>query len=254
MYSQIKTISIALMASPFVAAHGKIAAITGDSGGNGTALGIQGAVVPGSGPNYKTETDTTVFWSKDIATDGDIGYTESGSGNNQLTDLVDTMSLSGSTLAQVSRSGGSVSGVYHVVTDDGCGPLEALIDESASAKWSTASAAAVSTDIPGTAGACPSSLANRNDSGTQNKLRRMASRALAKMGLIAKRADNVNMDYGFLIAIPAGTSCVGTIGDQDNLCLVKVSNNNANGPFGGVFAVQMGGNATTRRAVRSFRV
>ncbi|CAN8095884.1 unnamed protein product [Discula destructiva] len=251
MYSQSKTITIALLISPLVSAHGKIAAVTGDAGGNGTALGIKGAVVPGFGPNYKTEVDTTVFWSKDIDTDDDIGFTEDGSGNNQLTDLVDAMALSGNTLAQVS-SGGSVSGTYHVVTDDGCGPLEALIDDSASAKWSTAAKATVSTEMPGTDGDCPSSLAN--DSGDQNKIRRMATRALAKMGLVAKRADNVNKDYDFSVAIPAGTTCTGTIGDQSNLCLVKISNNNANGPFGGVFAVQMGGNATTRRVMRSFVV
>lgn len=249
MYSQIKTIVLALAASPLVAAHGKIAAITGDAGGNGTALGIQGGVVPGAGPNYKTEVDTTVFWSKNIATDEDIGFTESGSGNNKLTDLTKSMALSGSTLPQVS-SGGSVSGTYHVVTDDGCGPLEALVDASASAKWSTATKATVSTDMPGTAGECPTSL----DSGTDNKIKRMATRALVKMGLITKRAKNVNKDYSFSVAIPAGTTCTGTIGDQSNLCLVKMSNNNANGPFGGVYAVQMGGNSTTRRVMRAFQV
>jgi len=44
---------VALAASPLVAAHGKLAVATGDAGGNGTALGIKGAVVPGPGPNGK---------------------------------------------------------------------------------------------------------------------------------------------------------------------------------------------------------
>lgn len=86
-----------------VSAHGKVAVVTGDLGGNGTALGIKGAVVPGAGPNYETEVDTTVFWSKDIATDDDIGYTEDGSGNNELNDLKQAMALSGSTLPQVNH-------------------------------------------------------------------------------------------------------------------------------------------------------
>lgn len=251
MFSQLQLLTIALAAAPLATAHGKIAAVTGDAGGNGTALGIQGGIIPGSGPNYKTEPDTTVFWSKDIATDNDLGFTESGAGNNDLTDLAATMALSGTTLAQVT-AGGSASGTYHVVTDDGCGPLEALVDATATAKWSEAVSATVDTDMPGNDGNCPASLSN--DSGDQNKVRRMARRALVRMGLVAKRADNVNIDYDFSVAIPAGTECTGTIGDQENLCLVKVSNNNANGPFGGVFAVQMGGNATARRAVRSFRV
>lgn len=56
-----KILVLALAASPLVAAHGKIAVATGDAGGNGTALGIQGAVIPGAGTNKVTEPDTTVF-------------------------------------------------------------------------------------------------------------------------------------------------------------------------------------------------
>jgi Egh16-like virulence factor len=99
-----KLIFTALAAATFVSAHGKVAVVIGDLGGNGTALGIKGAVVPGLGPNYETEVDTTVFWSKEIATDDDIGYTEDGSGNNQLSDLTQAMALSGSTLPQVSKA------------------------------------------------------------------------------------------------------------------------------------------------------
>lgn len=75
MYSnKITAVVLALAAAPLVSAHGKIAVVTGNLGGNGTALGIKGAVIPGSGPNYVTEPDTTVFWSKDINTDEDIGF------------------------------------------------------------------------------------------------------------------------------------------------------------------------------------
>lgn len=59
MFSKI--FLIALAASPLVAAHGKIAVATGDAGGNSTALGIQGGVIPGPGKNKVTEPDTTVF-------------------------------------------------------------------------------------------------------------------------------------------------------------------------------------------------
>ncbi|KAJ9148996.1 Cell surface protein [Pleurostoma richardsiae] len=234
MYGSI--IICALAAIPLVAAHGKVAVVTGDQGGNGTALGIRGAVVPGPGPNYLTEVDTTVFWSKDINTDDDIGYTDEA-GNNQLTDLASAMAQSGSTLPQVS-SGGSVSGTYHVVTDDGYGPLQALVDESATGKWSTASDATVTTQVPGNEGNAPTK-------------RGLVNWAKNKMGVVSKRAENVNKDYDFAVEIPAGTSCNGTINGISNLCLVKVSNNNANGPFGGVFAVQMSTGTTNARVVRS---
>lgn len=74
MYAKLTAVILALAASPLVSAHGKIAVVTGDQGGNGTAFGIKGAVIPGSGPNSVTEPDTTVFWSKDINTDQDIGF------------------------------------------------------------------------------------------------------------------------------------------------------------------------------------
>jgi hypothetical protein len=151
---------------------------TGDLGGNGTGLGITGGVVPGPGPNYLTEVDTTIFWSKDIKTDDDLGFTDEA-GNNQLTDIVNSMALSGSTLPQVS-SGGSVTGTFHIVTSDGAGPLQVLIDSTATGKWSTSSAVTVTTQVPGTGGEITKS----------SKLRR----ALAWLGIV-KRATNINEDY-----------------------------------------------------------
>jgi hypothetical protein len=43
----------ALALSPLVSAHGKVTVVTGNAGGNGTALAIRGGVVPGAGPNSK---------------------------------------------------------------------------------------------------------------------------------------------------------------------------------------------------------
>ncbi|PSR77518.1 hypothetical protein BD289DRAFT_486465 [Coniella lustricola] len=250
MYSQLTAVFFALVAAPLVSAHGEILSAVGDQGGNGTALGIKGAVVPGEGANSVTEVQTTVFWSKDINTDYDIGFTEggvAGNGNNQLAYVKYAMQQSGDTLPQVS-SGGSVSGVFHVVTDDGCGPLEAVVDPEATMLFSKAVSAKVTSDVPGTGapGECPTNL----DSGVDNKLKRNLRRALVKMGLIAKRAKNVNRSYNYSVEIPAGTQCTGTINGMTGLCLVKVSNNNANGPFGGVVVVQMS-NSTTARVKRS---
>lgn len=180
------TILYTLATAHLASAHGKVSVVTGDLGGNGTALGIKGSVVPGAGSNDKTEVDTTVFWSKDIKTDNDLGYTEDGTGNNQLSDLAEAMALSGSTLPQVS-SGGSLNGTFHIVTTDGAGPLEALVDESATGKWSTAKSAAVTTQVPGTNGniAAPS----------RRGLMGRAVKILQKIGVISKRAENVNEDY-----------------------------------------------------------
>jgi len=227
---------VALAASPLVAAHGKVAALTGNAGGNGTALGIKGAVVAGAGPNGKTELDTTVFGSTKIATDG-LGQT-TGGGQNTLSKLTSAMALSGSTLPQVSATNGSLSGTFHIVTTDGAGPLQAMVDSTGVGKFASGTKAAITTQVPGKGGniAAP-------------KQRRFIPRTLVKMGLL-KRASNVNEDYPVAVSIPAGTTCTGTAAGQKNICLVKIANANAAGPFGGVVAFQMAGssaNTTTKR-------
>ena len=45
------TLTLAL--APLASAHGKVAVVQGNAGGNGTALAIKGGVVPGAGPNSK---------------------------------------------------------------------------------------------------------------------------------------------------------------------------------------------------------
>ncbi len=51
MFSKLFLLGLAV--SPLVAAHGKVAVITGDAGGNTTGLAIRGGVVPGAGANDK---------------------------------------------------------------------------------------------------------------------------------------------------------------------------------------------------------
>ena len=97
-------------------------------------------------------------------------------------------------------SGGYVVGNWHVVTDDGCGPLQAAVDPTASSKWSTAPAADVTTDLPGAAGEC-----TQEDSGDDTtpeaeketiigSAERRLRRTLVKYGLV-KRAKNVNKSW-----------------------------------------------------------
>jgi len=232
---------VALAASPLVAAHGKVSVATGNAGGNTTALGIQGGIVPGAGKNSQTEVDTTVFKSKQAATDG-LGKTEGG-GENTLAGMSAVVAQSGSTLPQVSSDGtGSVSGTLHIVTTDGAGPYTAIVDPTGTGAFSTGTQMTVTQQVPGNNGeiAAP-------------KQRRLLPRMLVKMGLM-KRAANVNEDYPFAATVPAGTTCSGTVGGQSNVCLVKLVNPSAAGPFGGVIAIQMAGassNTTTAKASTS---
>lgn len=219
-----KVFVLALAASPLVAAHGKIAVATGDAGGNGTALGIQGAVIPGPGKNKVTEPDTTVF--KGDAADA-CGRTN-GQGDNDIeAGTKQAMVQSGSTLPQITP-GGSVSGTLHIVTSDGAGPYKAMINADGTGQtWTQAE---VVTQVPGTKG---------NIKKTE---KRFWARALQAVGIM-KRATNINEDYPFKVAIPAGQTCTGTIAGQANTCIVKLVNPSNAGPFGGCIPVQMAGAA-----------
>ncbi|KUJ13928.1 cell surface protein [Mollisia scopiformis] len=237
-----KIFLVALAASPLVAAHGKVSVVTGDAGGNTTALGIQGGVVPGAGQNDKTEVDTTIFNQLDAASDG-LGRTE-GQGKNTLDGMTDVVAQSGSTLPQVSSSGGSLSGTLHIVTTDGAGPYTAIVDPTGTGSFASGTEAEVTQQVPGTFGEI---LPNGNT---------LRLRMLAKMGL-AKRAQNVNKDYPFSVAIPAGTTCTGTVGGQSGVCLVKMANPNPAGPFGGVFAMQVAsgaGNSTSTTSAKTAKM
>lgn len=219
------------LAPTLISAHGKVAAVAGDAGGNGTAIGIQGGVVPGPGRNKVTEVDTTVFAKTNIATNG-LGKT-TGQGKNTVAMVAATMDQSGATLPQVS-DGGSINGTFHVVTTDGAGPVQAMIDTTGTGQFASGVKANVVTDVPGNKG-------NIKANGVVP--RGLDFIALRARGLV-KRAANVNMDFPINIRVPAGTTCTGEVAGVQNVCLMKIANSNNAGPFGGVIAFQMAGTAT----------
>ncbi|USP78003.1 hypothetical protein yc1106_05277 [Curvularia clavata] len=221
---------IGSVAPTLIAAHGKVAVVQGDAGGNGTAIGIQGGIIPGAGKNKVTEPDTTVFGSTKIATDG-LGKTN-GQGKNTVAMVADTMAQSGSTLPQVS-DGGMITGTFHIVTTDGAGPVSAMIDPTGTGAFSNGVQATVVQDVPGNKG---------NIKANGQVPRSLGYWALQARSLV-KRAANVNQDFPIAVQVPAGTTCSGTAAGQQNVCFMKIANSNRAGPFGGVIAFQMAGAA-----------
>ncbi|KAJ0335702.1 hypothetical protein COL922a_008871 [Colletotrichum nupharicola] len=222
-----KTLLFALAAAPLVAAHGKPVVLTGNLGGNGTALANQGGVVPLTGPNKKTEVDTTVFKSKNIMTDG-LGRT-TGNGKVRVADIDAANAMSGGTLPQVSSTGGSISGTFHVVTTDGAGPLRAVLDPTGTGSFANGVELTATQNVPGNKG----NIRPNGQVPGQKNARDLFERA------IYKRAANVNKDFPMAFSVPNGTQCTGTSGNLQNVCLVKIANNNGAGPFGGVMAIQI---------------
>ncbi|KAB8295325.1 hypothetical protein EYC80_007227 [Monilinia laxa] len=140
MYTQ-SILDCLLAVSPLVTVHGKIAVVTGDLGDNSTALGIKGAVIPGAGPNPKTELDTTVFNTGR----NNCGKTQASGTNKTEAGVTKSMALSGGTLPQISTSNASISGTFHIVTSDGAGPLRAMVDTTGRGDFSKSVKAVVTT-------------------------------------------------------------------------------------------------------------
>jgi hypothetical protein len=223
---------LALSAASLVSAHGNVQVVTGDKGGNGTALGIQGGAVARFGPNAATEKDTTVFGgnANKPLTDG-LGKTTT---NGKLTtaDLKQAMALSGDTLPQVSGDGtGTLSGTWRIVTSDGTandkqGNLFAVVDSTGTGAYSQGKQLVATSSMVG--------------NGKGNVVQRAVESALRAVG-IQRRATNVGADAKFSVKVPAGTTCTGTINGVSNVCLMKIANNNNAGPFGGSVAFQIAG-------------
>ena len=154
------------------------------------------------------------------------------------------MALSGDTLPQVSP-GGSLSGVFHIVTTDGAGPISAVVDTTATGKFSEGKLLETTTQVPGNKGNIKAPKKNKT-------ARDLLEGALESVGLVKRAAKNVNQDFPVAFTVPAGTTCTGTINGIQNVCLAKIANANKAGPFGGVVAFQMvGGNATAPPAKRA---
>jgi len=226
--------TLAICTITLVTAHGKVSVVTGDAGGNGTALGIQGGIIPGAGSNKVTEPDTTVFQGKNA---NGCGRTTGKGANTIQAGTHAAMALSGNILPQVSVTNGSISGTLHIVTSDGAGPYKALLDKSGTGDFSKAVTLKVLTQVPGTNGNIKKKKTARG----------LWTRLFERTGLV-KRATNINEDFPFSFAVPDGTVCTGSVAGQNGVCMVKVVNPSGAGPFGGCVPLQIVANKA-RRAI-----
>ncbi|KAK4125822.1 hypothetical protein N657DRAFT_670013 [Parathielavia appendiculata] len=96
---------------------------------------------------------------------------------------------------------GSIEMVFHQINQDGAGPLQAAIDGTSGGTDPDAfQTAQVTQDVPGFAGG---------------------------LSLATSR------DFPLTVQMPAGMTCDATVAGVDNVCIVRVRNGAAAGPFGG---------------------
>ncbi|KAH6628057.1 hypothetical protein F5144DRAFT_549425 [Chaetomium tenue] len=297
---------LALTLVTLVSAHGKVTVVTGDAGGNGTALGILGGIIPAAAPNLRvrfpapspsqphqppayptsipptndnpnndataSESDTTIFPSPALLSDG-LGRT-AASGPNTIAMIVHAMRLSGTLLPQLTP-GGNLSGTFFVVTTAGAGPIHAVLDPSATGRFSEGVRLEVVRQIPGGGGGddqegetaaeagefvssrkpalLPSKVSRRRSSPWARLVDTVLGTELGRAMRLWRRGapERVNQGFEFVFAVPENLTCTGVVASMTGVCLVKIANANETGPFGGVVPVQMavpggwgGGNGT----------
>jgi len=100
---------------------------------------------------------------------------------------------------------GTVSMNFHQINQDGAGPLTAMVDGTSGGKDKAAfKKATVTKNVPG-------------------------------IGIGGLSAAAV-MDFPVEVKMPAGMTCDGTVAGVDNVCVMKLQNKAAAGPFGGAIA------------------
>ncbi|KAI9046591.1 hypothetical protein LZ554_009335 [Drepanopeziza brunnea f. sp. 'monogermtubi'] len=212
------SIILALAAATTVAGHGAIVNAVGDMGGSGQAIGVVDGTPRTGTKRDPFQLDSTRF--KNEAAD-QCGETVGGGTNNPAAQVPAMIAANPGAMPQIS-AGGMVMMTLHQVNGDGAGPYSCMMDATGTGNgpWTMMQ---VATNVPGT-----------------------NSRSKAKA-----------TDFPLTAMVPADQACTGSMGGQDNLCMVKCMNGANAGPFGGCVPVQMGGtNVTdpTQQQKRSFKV
>ena len=205
-----------------------------------------GGIVPLKGPNKEVQLDCTVFprplelkvdgLGKLNVTKANVTHVEGGSLLSP-DNLIETFGLSGDTLPQVSATNGTLTGRYHIVSGDGAGPIFAVIDTTATGKFSNGIEANVTLNVRGNkgrirdGGCVPYSFSKRSLAD--------GDPYACREDQIQRRAPVVDLDYPFEIAVPKGIECEGKVAGKTGVCFMKISNLNHNGPFGGTVAFQI---------------
>ncbi|OAA52726.1 cell surface protein (Mas1) [Beauveria brongniartii RCEF 3172] len=135
--------------------------------------------------------------------------------------VADTAGMGNSQGMPTADSDGVVSMVYLQINQDGAGPLTAMVDGTSGGTQNSAfQKAEVTQDVPG----------------------------LGIGGLSLATKTN----FPLKVKMPAGMTCEGTVGGVKNVCIVRVRNSAAAGPFGGSAAFTQ--NATARKRAIAYRL
>lgn len=193
---------------------------------NGTGVGVEDDIPADVGAK-KNKVNSAKFRSRQLL-GGLLGGGGAGGSNakgTKSTQPAETMVKA--TAGQGATSGlptasddGTVELQYRQINQDGAGPLEAMVD--------------------GTSG------------GTDMAAFQEAEVMQNVPGLVAGLSTATNTDFAVKVAMPQGMTCDATVGDAQNVCVVRVRNNTPAGPFGGSAAFTQ--TAAARKRAIAYRL
>ncbi|KAM0741590.1 hypothetical protein ACQRIT_004447 [Beauveria bassiana] len=191
----------------------------GLGGGGGAAGGLGGLLGGGGGAGGNKNGGAAGGLGGLLGGGGGAAGTKSNVAAETM--VADTAGMGNSQGMPTADSNGVVSMVYRQINQDGAGPLTAMVDGTSGGTDNSAfQKAEVTQDVPGL-GIGGLSLAT-------------------------------NTDFPLKVQMPAGMTCEGTVGGVKNVCIVRVRNSAAAGPFGGSAAFTQ--NATARKRAIAYRL
>ncbi|KAK6077911.1 cell surface protein [Seiridium cupressi] len=171
---------------------------------NGTGVGVEDDIPANVGKDNKVR--SAKFRSRQLLG----GLLGGGGGDNAkgvksstpMETMVKATAGMGATMGlPTAADDGTVELQYRQINQDGAGPLEAMVDgTSGGTDMAAFKEADVTQDVP---------------------------------GFVAGLSAATNTDFAVKVAMPQGMTCDATVGDAQNVCVVRVRNNTPAGPFGG---------------------
>lgn len=199
LFKSTITFLAALASVQLAAGHGAIIKAVGDMGGNGSALGIDGATPRDGSTRNPFQADSTRFKNNNADACGET----IGAGPNEPAKQMAKLVKESNGMPMIS-AGGMVMMTLHQVNGDGAGPYSCMIDSTGTGTggWTKME---VATNIPG-----------KN------------SRSKAKA-----------TDFPLSAKVAADQTCTGNMAGMSNICMVRCNNAANAGPFGGCVPVQL---------------
>ncbi|KAI6248486.1 hypothetical protein HI914_03175 [Erysiphe necator] len=236
LFKSTITFLAALASVQLAAGHGAIIKAVGDMGGNGSALGIDGATPRDGSTRNPFQADSTRFKNNNADACGET----IGAGPNEPAKQMAKLVKESNGMPMIS-AGGMVMMTLHQVNGDGAGPYSCMIDSTGTGTggWTKME---VATNIPGKnsrSKAKATDFVSKHDSLLVAPYQRSAMERALLRTLQAAPFSCATFVSREIAKVAADQTCTGNMAGMSNICMVRCNNAANAGPFGGCVPVQL---------------